>query len=333
MGCSSLIGLDEFKPDLGTGGAGGSSAGIGNTGGGGTGTGNTGGGGTGNAGNGTGNTTSGGAGNASGVAGNTGSGGAGNGGGGTGGGGTGNTGTGASGGTESGSGCPSTLKGPAMSRVHLPNDDYFCIDTTEVTNAQYEEFVTFGDLKGQPTVCSFNQTYEPALSDTCTLLINYDPGNKPTYPVACVDWCDVCQWAGKRLCGAVAGGSTPASSRANPNIDQWHNACTLGGSRTYPYGNTYTEGRCNDLTAATSGPFPVGGFPQCFGNHPGEAPVYDMSGDLQEWEDSCSGNSCAARGGDWLGYEGTAACAQTDTANRDVRDHHRGFRCCWDPPN
>ncbi|MCA9642028.1 MAG: SUMF1/EgtB/PvdO family nonheme iron enzyme [Myxococcales bacterium] len=154
--------------------------------------------------------------------------------------------------------------------------------------------------------------------------------------VACVDWCDAymfCQWAGKRLCGAVAGGSTPASSRANPNIDQWHNACTLGGSRTYPYGNTYTEGRCNDLTAATSGPFPVGGFPQCFGNHPGEAPVYDMSGDLQEWEDSCSGNSCAARGGDWLGYEGTAAFAQTDTANRDVRDHHRGFRCCWDPPN
>ncbi|MGE0327678.1 MAG: formylglycine-generating enzyme family protein [Polyangiaceae bacterium] len=302
--------------------------GAGNTGGGGTG--NTGGGGTGNTGGGgTGNTGGGGTGNTGGGGtGNTGGGGTGN----TGGGGTGNTGGGGTGGAT---GCPTNLKGPPMSRMTLGGTDFFCVDTKEVSNAQYEEFVSFGSLSGQPSGCSFNTSYAPQTSGTCTVF-GYDPGGKPDYPVSCVDWCDAymfCQWAGKRLCGDIGGGATGAADRTDASADQWYNACTLNGSRSFPYGNGYSSGRCNDVSSPSSGPFICGGFTTCSGNYPGESPVYDMSGNVQEWEDSCSGNSCASRGGDWLSNSTSAACAAVVSANRDVRDHHRGFRCCWDPPN
>ncbi|MCA9628311.1 MAG: SUMF1/EgtB/PvdO family nonheme iron enzyme [Myxococcales bacterium] len=303
FGCSSLIGLDEFKPDLSVAGAGGVGGDRGGT----AGAGNSGSGGL----AGTGADGTGGAGNI---------------------GGTGNTGGGGTGGTTT---CPTNLKGPSMSRMTLGGDDFFCVDTTEVTNAQYEEFVTFGSLSGQPTGCGFNTNYAPQMGSSCGTFA-YDPGAKPNYPVTCIDWCDAymfCEWAGKRLCGAVSGGAVAAADRTNASVDQWHNACSLNGSRAFPYGNSYAEGRCNDLVSPTAGPFLCGGFNTCSGNYPGEAPVFDMSGNVQEWENSCSGNSCSARGGDWLAYQSTAACAQTVTANRDVRDHHRGFRCCWDPPN
>lgn len=304
IGCSSLIGLDEFKPAVGTGGAFGSGGSVGGT----------------NESGGAGGTDGGGAG-AMGGSSTASAGGA--------------AGTAGSGGSDFANGCPTTLKGPAMSRVHLANDEYFCIDTTEVTNAQYEEFVALGAAESQPAECSFNASYAPEPGSDCGTFA-YDPGTKPDYPVTCIDWCDAfmfCSWSGKRLCGAIGGGPVSKADRGAPLVDQWQSACTLGGGRNFPYGNSFQSGRCNDLTSSNTGPFTVGGFGTCFCNYPGEAAIYDMSGNVQEWEDSCSGNSCAARGGDWLAYQSTAACAQVDPANRDVRDHHRGFRCCWDPPN
>ena len=301
FGCSSLIGLDEFKPDLSVGGAGGVRGDRGGT----AGAGNSGSGGL----AGTGADGTGGAGNV---------------------GGTGNT-----GGTGGATTCPTNLKGPSMSRMTLGGDDFFCVDTTEVTNAQYEEFVTFGSLSGQPSACAFNATYAPQTGNGCGVLL-YDPASKPNYPVNCVDWCDAymfCQWAGKRLCGAIGGGSVAAGARGDHSVDQWYNACTLNGNRAFPYGNAYQEGRCNDLSAGSATPFICGGYPTCSGNWAGEAPVYDMSGNVEEWEDSCSGNSCSSRGGDWISYMGSASCSAVVTASRDERDEYRGFRCCWDPPS
>ncbi|MCA9642027.1 MAG: SUMF1/EgtB/PvdO family nonheme iron enzyme [Myxococcales bacterium] len=313
---------------VGNGGAGGSAAdggssGVGNTGGGGTG--NTGGGGSAGVGN-TGGGGSAGVGNTGGG----GSAGVGN----TGGGGSAGVGNTGGGGTGGATTCPTNLKGPAMSRMTLGGSDFFCVDTTEVTNAQYAEFVSFGNLGGQPAECAFNNTYAPTLGGPCTVL-DYDPASKPNYPVSCVDWCDAymfCQWSGKRLCGSLGGGSVPAGDRAKAAVDQWYNVCSLNGTRAFPYGSTYQEGRCNDLSSTGVGPFICGAFNTCSGSWIGEAPVYDMSGNVAEWEDSCSGNSCAARGGDWNAYQSTASCAAVMTANRDVRDDNVGFRCCWDPP-
>ncbi len=233
--------------------------------------------------------------------------------------------------------CPTGLKGPTMSKLPLSSapEDFFCADTTEVTNAQYALFVSFGTLSGQPAQCSFNVNRAPETGEGCSSTADYDPANKATYPVTCIDWCDAymyCAWAGKRLCGGVGGGAAPFASRGDPGSSQWHNACTLNGTRTFPYGSSYQSGRCNDVSSSTSGPFFTSGYPTCSGNWTGELPMYDMSGNVAEWEDSCSGTQCSSRGGDWNANSTTAACGSLAKAAISARDQHRGFRCCWDPP-
>lgn len=213
--------------------------------------------------------------------------------------------------------------------------DFFCADTTEVTNAQYAVFVSFGNLNGQPAPqCSFNTERAPQAGMGCSSLADYDPANKPSYPVTCIDWCDAhayCAWAGKRLCGAIGGGSVDLGARNDSTSSQWHNACTLDGTRSYPYGSTYQSGRCNDVSSPSSGPFFTAGYPTCSGNWPGQPAMFDMSGNVQEWEDSCNGTNCSTRGGDWLANSTTAACGSLTTAAISERNQRRGFRCCWDP--
>jgi hypothetical protein len=56
-------------------------------------------------------------------------------------------------------GCPAGLSGPRLVAV-----GGFCIDSTEVTNAHYAQFLAAkgSDTSGQNAVCSLNQTYEPS---------------------------------------------------------------------------------------------------------------------------------------------------------------------------
>lgn len=117
-------------------------------------------------------------------------------------------------------------------------------------------------------------------------------------PMVCVDWCDAhayCKAVGKRLCGAIGGGETSFEAHADPGVSQWMAACSSAGLFHYPYGNTFdphacngaelqpeecvTQGRCRARAVAT--------LPECRGP---EAPfngVYDLSGNVSEWEDSC----------------------------------------------
>ena len=87
------------------------------------------------------------------------------------------------------------VRGPTL--VPVANGLFF-IDATEVTVAQYAEFLTAkaGDVSGQPQdVCGWNSTYEPAALP--------DP---PNFPASNIDWCDArayCEWAGKHLCRRV----------------------------------------------------------------------------------------------------------------------------------
>ena len=67
--------------------------------------------------------------------------------------------------------------------------------------------------------------------------------------------------------------------------------------------------------------------------------LYDMSGNVREWENACSGSgasaSCAQRGGSYLDPEDpppltTLECSSVAPVRRDTRDRLIGFRCCWD---
>jgi formylglycine-generating enzyme required for sulfatase activity len=199
----------------------------------------------------------------------------------------------------------------------------YCIDATEVTSGDYTEFLAAkaGDTSGQPADCSWNTSYDP------------DFGSPPNMPVMAVDWCDAfmyCQWAGKRLCGRIGGGTTPPAVLTNPDADEWYQVCTKGGTRQYPYGDTYVSGRCN-TGGVQNGVVDVGSFPDCEGGYPG---VFDMAGNAWEWTDNCSGAGEAATC--WLrgqAYE-TDHDGQCSLMYEQRRDRggqtDMSFRCCSD---
>ncbi|MBN2194748.1 MAG: SUMF1/EgtB/PvdO family nonheme iron enzyme [Polyangiaceae bacterium] len=262
---------------------------------------------------------------------------------------TGGTGTGGHG-TGGGMSCPVGLPGPAMTEVPKGGGGFFCIDRTEVTNAQYAAFVAAADTAGQPVFCSFNTNFTPQTSTDCPSL-RYDPTEFPEHPVSCVDWCDAhafCAWAKKRLCGNVAGGPVAPEDFADATSDQWYRACTGGGDTAYPYGSTHEAARCVDMYSPAAYPVPIGEFPNCHGQDT-FADIFDQSGNVSEWEDSCSASAggsdlCMHRGGSYLDAEDTFPSVRCDSADEDnlvnlnpaqrerqSRSITVGFRCCWDP--
>jgi sulfatase modifying factor 1 len=177
-------------------------------------------------------------------------------------------------------GCAAVMPGPAMASFAG-----YCIDKTEVTQSQYQAFVTAtgSTPSGDPSYCSFNTSYLPSTLGSCAGW-SFDPVALANRPIACIDWCDAnayCRWAGKRLCGRIGGG------RAELSVDplsssQWYMACSNAGSSAYPYGATHVGGACNDSSSAAAD---VSSFSSCHAPSGALAAVYDLTGNVSEWED------------------------------------------------
>ncbi|MBS2019172.1 MAG: SUMF1/EgtB/PvdO family nonheme iron enzyme [Deltaproteobacteria bacterium] len=215
-------------------------------------------------------------------------------------------------------GCKGTA-GPKGIRVGA-----YCIDETEVTARQYADFLAAKgkDTSGQPSECAANTTFEPLANTTGEV------------PVRGVDWCDAfayCKWAGKRLCGAVGtGANVTADLRANASSDEWFRACSRDGTRTYAYGSTFDPTACN-LPALDAGiaQQPVRSFPKCEGGYAG---IFDMVGNLWEWENSCETRGtervCAQRGGSYASAT-SGPCSQSYVVPATDRSDVT-IRCCSD---
>jgi sulfatase modifying factor 1 len=234
--------------------------------------------------------------------------------------------------------CPSG-KGPDM--VNVAN--LFCIDSTEVTVAEYDRFLAAGitpGSMGEPMpACGFNKAYAPSGE-------NYDPGTPMTYPVTYVNWCDAfafCAWSGKRLCGAVAGGAdgggTTTAAFATLQNEHYY-ACSAGGTRMYPYGSTYSKTTCNGSmnhgTGMSAAELPAGVLGTCVGGFMG---LFDMVGNVEEWQNGCiitgdagagPGDTCLHGTGSFA--HGTAACGYVDQDDRDYQYGDVGIRCCASMP-
>ncbi len=135
---------------------------------------------------------------------------------------------------------------------------------------------------------------------------------------------------GKRLVRRHWRRSVPFGSFAKADASEWFNACSNGGKQAYPYGNTYSSGACNGIDYGAGGPVTAGSASGCEGGHKG---LFDMSGNLFEWEDSCSGSSgaddsCRIRGGAFNNNEANLRCDVDATANRNQATVTIGFRCC-----
>lgn len=199
--------------------------------------------------------------------------------------------------------------------VLLPNG--VRIDATEVTNCQYEAWLKSNpSTEGQPTECSWNKSY-------ASIELKCEPScvrNCENHPRVCVDWCDAfayCKSVGKRLCGKIGGGPNDPWDFNHVGRDEWYSACVSGplegdGSPRNEYpGGVYFKGVCNG--DGSNGTVPVGTTLTCQSSVAGYEGVFDLSGNVFEWEDSCDGTDglldrCWVRGGSYVNGAESLSC-------------------------
>ncbi|HUS14272.1 MAG TPA: SUMF1/EgtB/PvdO family nonheme iron enzyme [Chloroflexia bacterium] len=233
------------------------------------------------------------------------------------------------------------------------NLDAFWIDRTEVTVAQFTQFVAATRYKtdAERGCCAedFGQLGGHVYSPDQLFVVNATwllpqgggaPAASPKLPVVQVSWNDAgayCAWAGRRL----------------PTEAEWEKAARGDNGMIYPWGNEF-DGRklnaCDSNCSAnwhstaddtfsrtgTVGVFVTGASP--YG-------VVDMAGNVREWVNDFydfrgysgiptanppgleSGLTRVLRGGSWLDPAEKVRAAGRDFAVPDLRDDLTGFRC------
>ena len=215
----------------------------------------------------------------------------------------------------------------------------FCIDRTEVTREHYFAWLaTEPSVAGQPAPCAGNDDFTP----TCATTGGWGLDRYLDHPVSCVDWCDArayCEAHGKRLCGGVRGGENPVDDYADATKSEWFAACSAGGRNDYVYGDDYVHNRCRespDIGVVSWGTVAVASLPDCQSQEEDYAGVYDLGGNLAEWEDSCDGagaeDGCRVRGGSYTHEANGLRCDAGRTLRwpRNLSGSDIGFRCCAD---
>jgi formylglycine-generating enzyme len=201
------------------------------------------------------------------------------------------------------------------------------IDATEVTNGQYAALLEVEfDAAVLPRGCEFKSGFRP---------LGWTDALDPELPVVGVDWCDAavfCAWSGRALCGAIAGGPARWDTAEDPETDAWYRACSAAGERVFPHGSVYEPTICNGKDAGHE-LLAAGSLATCEG---GVAGLFDMSGNVWEWTDSCESlhgdatTHCRRRGGSHYSGSNNLRCGVNSLRPRGERDSAVGFRCCSD---
>jgi formylglycine-generating enzyme len=237
----------------------------------------------------------------------------------------------------------------------------FCIDTTEVTRAEYAAWLrTNPATTQQATYCAWNTSFSP--DTACLSQAGVCQTGCDEHPQVCVDWCDAaayCTSVGKRLCGKIGGGANAFLDHDDASKSQWYAACTSNAQYLYSYGNNWDGNTgavavCNDWAKSRGTTAPVGSSPACTSPDANYSGVYDLTGNVWEWEDSCNGaangaDACRIRGGAYVNCYGAGSCDypynddrcsyssasdgtggndNNPTLQRSAFDGVTGFRCC-----
>ncbi|CAN5551512.1 hypothetical protein BH09MYX1_BH09MYX1_44330 [soil metagenome] len=230
-------------------------------------------------------------------------------------------------------------KGPVMAEIPNPGADAgsFCIDSTEVTEAQYDQFLKDknGNTGGQILDCSWNQSWQPGYDKSAcpNYVYVYNPGTNPNRPVRCVDWCDAkvfCEWSGKKLCGQLDGSNSPTRGTS-----RWYWTCTNGNATAYPQGSQ-TDNTCHMPSNADAGVVNVGSV-GCKGKFPPFSETNDLLGNVTEWQAYCAADggglaNCATYGGSYLNnnFQGCDDNNLQKPLPRYASGNVLGIRCCAD---
>ncbi len=132
-----------------------------------------------------------------------------------------------------------------------------------------------------------------------------------------IPWSDVswtgaanaCTLAGKQLCTA----------------EEWSAACSGPLEYTYPYGFSYNPDACNGGDHGAQGVVPTGSMLNCEGGYDG---IFDMSGNLWEWNADCQGDQCTQMGGAWYIAGNNISCETSRNDDKSASGPNVGFRCC-----
>lgn len=241
-------------------------------------------------------------------------------------------------------------------RVELPA---YYIDTYEVTNAQYKQFVrATGHAEPFPWTQNGYNLLEDRLRATDLESLRWiateyfkfdldtgrmskpellkamrdDQANNNRLPVTSVTWQDAdayCRWSGKRL----------------PTEAEWEKAARGSEGREYPWGNDWDTGKTNvgDDSDWENGVAPVGSYP----NNRSIYGVFDMAGNVWEWTASWyqpyPGSGYTSKefgethkvirgGGGGVGHYSLSfffRSAMRGNALPDTQSEDVGFRCAW----
>ena len=201
------------------------------------------------------------------------------------------------------------------------------IDATEVTVGAYKAFFATHPVLSDVLVPGLTEC-----ADREYYLDEYVLDDPDDMPIAVVTWCDAfgyCTWARKHLCGKIGGGGNyPPEHWTDATQSEWFNACSAGGTKTFPYGDVYEPETCNGADDAI--PYEATVYETaCEGGLPG---LRDMSGNLQEWDFSCVdsglGLDCNVRGGTADDTGPNLACDWTVLFSPVLGGRGIGFRCC-----
>jgi hypothetical protein len=223
---------------------------------------------------------------------------------------------------------------PALISVPSPDGHRYGIEESEVTRAQYDSWIARGAPVGSTSAaCAAVQDHH-ALEDCLVQIPACQAKDCGRLPQTCVSWCDAeayCSSLGRRLCGAIGGSALSPAERAVTSKGEWLNACTSAGRYDYPYGSAVPrDGYCQDGTQA--GPAPVASRAECQSPDTIYRGVFDLSGNVWEWDNSCDdgadpGSICYARGG--AAGTGYGRCGDMYApGDRSAAAIDVGFRCC-----
>jgi formylglycine-generating enzyme len=209
----------------------------------------------------------------------------------------------------------------------------YCIDIGEVTNQYYLAFTKQNSRENyfeSPPECAGNISFVP--DEACGGALTDVPSRK--LPVVCVDYCDAeayCHVHGKRLCGRVGGTMNDPIDDVDAFASEWYAACAGPNEYLYPYGDVASASACNASGYAPSdmGPRDLETMTECEGGVPG---LFNMSGNVAEWERSCSSTfgsaACSTRGGSFVDGPYEVRCAGAIAMQRLEASVSVGFRCC-----